>query len=359
MLAWVKAQDDPDDPPTLRHAVEQVEASRQAWQGAKPRVMPSRRMQRAKASLYKVKRQMARLKQSIDELDRWYDTERQERQRQLTELRARARERELELADISREAAGDYVGEEWDDGAQANEEIVQTTARVLGSDVGPLLEQLTTTIPEGTEAHAQATRALSAVTALYTECLQKAQKAEAENYDMAMDEWNTAEGTNWWDDQGWGWHGHWSQGEWHHYGSGAADTGSGGAMDTSPNEVPPWMRDDAAHANDLGERACRRARKNDDDGLGTQGRVAGAAAQANAEQARAHEQTARSQAEQGVATDGNRGAAAATGGSAEALHVRREAIIQQAKFDGIDVDPEAIAAMGSEQLERWAEEHLL
>ncbi len=153
MLAWVKGQGYPAGHPTVLHAAEQVEASRKAWQGVKPRVMPSRRMQRAEANLFKVRRQMAKLEQSIDELDNWYEQERMDRQGQLTELRSRAREREQELADISREAAEDYVGDDsmqWDDGAQVNEETVHATVKVLEGEIGPTLEQLTATLAEGT-----------------------------------------------------------------------------------------------------------------------------------------------------------------------------------------------------------------
>ncbi len=79
LLKWVKAQGLPEDHPTRVQAERQVEASHQAWLDAKPRTAYSRRMRGAEQALERARKSLARMEQSIGELDTWYEAGRASR----------------------------------------------------------------------------------------------------------------------------------------------------------------------------------------------------------------------------------------------------------------------------------------
>ncbi len=215
----------------------------------------------------------------------------------------------------------------------------------------------------------------SAATAFYSTCKQAAQQSAPENYNLAEGEWQGRADGGWQHDRYWDWHhqqtqdnwwhaqqaGHdqWSQDDWHQYGRGGSAAAEGGAMDTTTAAVPGWMRDDTAHANAHGERAWRRPRKNGEDAGGTQGRVTEEAVLAHAADAKLHEETARAQAGLQGDPKGSGGVDGAMATAPEALHARREAIIQQAKFDGVECNLAEIAQLDHAELESWAKEFLL
>ncbi len=172
LLAWVKSQGLPEDHPRRTQAEEQAAESKRAWQNSKPRAATSSRMRWAEEALLKARKGMARMEQSIDDLDQWYETEREERQRSLHELRAKVKMREEHLAEIVRQAAEDCSPcpqppappmPQHDPGAES----LRTAFESLGQGIGPALEQIREATTEGSVAHQQVNCALAAVANLY------------------------------------------------------------------------------------------------------------------------------------------------------------------------------------------------
>ncbi len=364
ILGWIKAEGLDDESPMVLQAQRQVDEAYAAWQSVKPRTAPSLRTQWAEKALLRTRRQAAKMEQSIDELDRWYEEERLSRTQQLNECRQRARGYEDKLAEITREAAEDY-GEPEDN--SINDEALQYAAQSIRADIGPALEKLCAAVPEGTEMHQQLAGTLAAVTTLYSAVEQAAARGSADRFDIAGSEAGE------WHDQPWQvHHGEWSQGGWNGdwnywedcYYSQADDEQRN--MDTGDVQVPYWMRDPNAQPNDHGERSWKRWRKQYEHAGGTQGRVLAGAGADNAEATHEHELAARAQAElqdaasaAAGAAGGAAAAAAADDAAADALQARREAVLQQAVKDGVDVNAGALANMDAAALERWAKDNLL
>ncbi len=172
LLAWVKSQGLAADHPRRIQAEEQVAESKRAWQDSRPRAATSSRMRWAEEALFKARKGMARMEQSIDDLDQWYETEREERQRSLHELRAKVKMREEHLAEIVRQAAEDCSPcphppappmPQYDLGTES----LRTAFDSLGQGIGPALEQIREATTEGSMAHQQVNCALAAVANLY------------------------------------------------------------------------------------------------------------------------------------------------------------------------------------------------
>ncbi len=105
LVAWLKAQGLGDDHPRRVQAERMAEESKRAWQETRPRAAASSRMRWAEEALLKAKKGMAKAEQSIDDLDRWYEDERQARSDTLREYREKVKMREEHLANVVREAA--------------------------------------------------------------------------------------------------------------------------------------------------------------------------------------------------------------------------------------------------------------
>ncbi len=173
LLSWVKSQGLAEDHPRRIQAEEQVAESKRAWQDSRPRAATSSRMRWAEEALLKARKGMARMEQSIDDLDQWYETEREERQRSLHELRAKVKMREEHLAEIVRQAAEDVSPTctqapappmpLHDPGA----ELLRTAFDSLGQGIGPALEQIREATTEGSAVQQQVNGALAAVANLY------------------------------------------------------------------------------------------------------------------------------------------------------------------------------------------------
>ncbi len=346
LLSWVKAQGLGAEHPTLLQAEQQVQRAHRAWQEAKPKHAVSRRMQWAEAALRKARKQADKAEQSLDELEQWYQTERLTRDDHLRQCRERVRAREAHLAEITREAAEDYTAEgfaaaEADGGASG--QVLTFAVRSLGVEIGPALERIRESLPDGSELHQQVTGALSSVTTLHGAVTQATRRrahwwrGDSAGYDDGPSDQPSEGGDGCWgddcygDDDTWGdrrqrdgqWDGY--SGSWFEYGdSGYSGGGDEGGMDTSDVAVPRWIMDEGAPPGAYGERKWKQ-RKVDDGSAGDQ-----AGAQC-----------------------------AKTGGADDELNARREAVMQQAKFDGVEASAAEISQMDAGQLEAWAAEHLL
>ncbi len=319
LLAWVKTQGLDADHPTLLQAEQQVQRAHRAWQDAKPRHAVSRRMQWAEAALRKARKRADRAEQSLDELDQWYQSEWSSRDDHLRWCRERVRAREAHLADITREAAEDYTVDgfasaEAEGGSSGR--ALDLAAKSLGDEIGPALERIRECLPEGSDLHQQVTGALSTVTTLHGKVTLATQRrahwrrGDSTGHDVGTHDQTHEDGDgNWGDDY------HDDDAPW--------DDDEGG-MDTSDAAAPRWIMDDEAPPGAYGERRWKQRKVGD-------GAVNG---QAGAQRIR-------------------------TGGTADDLNARREAIVQQAKFDGVEVDAGEIAQMDAGQLDAWASEHLL
>ncbi len=316
------------------------------------------------------------MEQSIDELDAWYEEERDTRQRALHEWRAKVRMREENLAEITRQAAEDYSPEVV---ADPRVGLLEDAFHSLGQEVGPALEQLREAAAEGSDFQQRVNVVLAAAANLYGSIgsavasegrQEQAQRRPAQpQQQQQWQQWSRwHEGRSGWQgDDGsrgygtgavqyhigdgwggddwdwWGGRGHswcdWEPGQaagtWESE-AGAGDTEAG--MDTSGVQVPKWMRRESAGDCDHGGRLWKKGRMVDAEGEAHRGAAAG--------------EDAADGALAGGAADGREA-------EAEALQARREEILKQATTDGVAVDPSAIAAMGREQLETWAKDNLL
>ncbi len=266
LLSWVKAQGLAEDHPRRIQAEEQVAESKRAWQDSRPRAATSSRMRWAKEALLKERKGMARMEQSIDDLDQWYETEREERQRSLHELRAKVKMREEHLAEIVRQAAEDCSQctqqpappmPMHDPGAES----LRTAFESLGQGIGPALEQIREQTTEGSEAHQQINCALAAVANLYGflgDAVAKQQQHAQQQQDLwwrqqrqrqAPARWDQ----RWWDEQDqaggpgatrfdigdeWGQDG----GDWDQWEGGQTDGGYDGWGGRSPWSGGDWER---------------------------------------------------------------------------------------------------------------------
>ncbi len=422
LLAWVKAQGLAADHPRRVQAEEQVAESKRAWQESRPRAATSSRMRWAEEALTKARRGMARMEQSIDDLDQWYETEREERQRSLHELRAKVKMREEHLAEIVRQAAEDVSAcphppapptPQCDSGTES----LRMAFDSLGQGIGPALEQIREATAEGSVAHQQVNCALAAVANLYG-FLGDAVAKQQQHTQQQQDQWwqqqrqaHAQSDRRWWPEEGqaggpgtarydisdewaqdgggwdrWdgghadggsdGWGGRpWTEADWarqrpawlreSQQGTGEAEwavergAGVDGRMDTDEVRGPKWMRRAAAADSDHGERSWKKGRK--EEGEAAQGATGSAAGGTpGATQAAAGSADGQPMGQAGASeTPGANETGATAREEAEALAARREEIVRQASADGIETGGIPKLEEGRGALEAWASKNLL
>ncbi len=386
LLAWVKAQGLDEGHPRREQAERQAAESKRAWQETRPRATPSSRMRWAEEALLKARKGAARMEQAIDELDTWYEEEREARQESLREWRDKVKMREEKLAEITREAAENYTPEA---AADHKTELLQGAFQSLGQSIGPALEQLREAAADGSEMQQRINATLSAVFDLYgtigsvvSTDYQQAYHGQPQppqqqqQRDCQQQQWGAATGVATYDiGDGWGyggggggWYGGydgWAGGGahdgWGWYDDGgnqrepAADADDT-SMDTTSAQVPKWMRRHTATDTDHGERSWKKGRSDGEGGNGTNAPAAASASQgASGGATDGHSQGGAGGA---GSTDGA-GVSKAAEGEDEALAARKEEVLRQATVDGVAIDHEAIKAMGRGELEAWAKHNLL
>ncbi len=379
LLAWVKAQGLEEGHPRREQAEQQAAESRRAWQETRPRATPSSRMRWAEEALLKARKGAARMEQAIDELDSWYEEEREARQKSLREWRDKVKMREEKLAEVTREAAENYTPEAATDSKTG---LLQEAFQSLGQSIGPALEQLREAAADGSEMQQRINATLSAVFDLYgtigsvvSTDFQQAHLGQPQP-PQQQQQWGAATGVATYDiGDGWGyggggggWYGgydRWTGGGahngWGWYGDGTdqwepATDADDTSMDTSSAQAPKWMRRQAATDADHGERSWKKGRS---DGEGCN--MANAPATPNASQGASSGTTDGHRQGGAGGADGADGAGASKAAEKEdeALEARKEEILRQAIADGVAVDHEAVKAMGRGDLEAWAKNNLL
>ncbi len=319
LLSFAKKQGYPPEHPIRQNAERQVDETLSAWRAAKPpRAIPTR-MAWAEEALQRAKRAQARAEQELDDLDRQYEVDREEKVRVLHEARQRTRERAQKLADLSREAAEEYDA---DDSACADgTKVLHKAFTALDADVGPALEAAVAKIDRNTEQFGLLQDVLLKVAALHGALGAATGGKTADFFDISAGDAGEAD-------------------------SGTSNTGNppaSDAMDTSETRAPRWMEHKRGGNHDPASTTGAsppRWKKN---------------------RADAAEGGATPQAEPAAPTPQVQPAAAASGGAADddEFGARRAQIMAQATFDGIDVPQDYLRQLCPEALEEWANEHLL
>ncbi len=321
VLAYAKRQGYPPEHPVRRNAQSHVDETLAEWQAARPpRAIPTR-MGWAEEALQRARKAQARAEQELDDLDRQYEVDREEKQRVLREARERTKERERKLAELSKEAAEEYRT----DGGDNEVQMLRGTFRTLDAEVGPALEAALGKADQGSEQHAVLQKALDAVLVLHG-ALGAATGGEAADYfDLSAQDGGTPAP---------------QKGP---LGSGADDDG----MDTSAARPPRWMEQQEIKRG--GSEACssgfgnppprwKKKRTTEDDC------VARAAAGSTADPAVA---------------GGRNTAPAGIQGQEDDFAARRAQIIEQAAHEGADAPTEYLRQLAPEALEEWAKENLV
>ncbi len=386
LVAWLKAQGLEDDHPRRIQAERVAEESKRAWQETRPKAAASSRMRWAEEALLKAKKGMAKAEQSIDDLDRWYEEEREARHATLREYREKVKMREDHLASVVREAAEHCVPEPQ---LAPQGEVLQATFDTLGQGIGPALEQIRESVPEGSPIQLQINAALAAVANLHgalgnaVAAQQQRQQHLAHHqrqhqhgqswtsgWDTGVDSYHIGDdwhvdGGGWrhreqdqasgqaWGHDGWGGTQEWSDEDWEcqraqqfwnrgQHGAAAAhgaahghQADEGDLMDTRDVRGPKWMRRAAETQGDNADRTGKKGRTSEGTAEPAQDPEAAAAG----------------------------GAAGGSGGGeraeSEATAARREEILKQANKDGIDTTGLPTADGGIEAIEAWARDNLI
>ncbi len=368
----------------VRAAAEaQAAAAKEAWLAAKAPVAVSTRMQWAERALGRAKRAQAKMEQSISQLDDDYEVERAARVQQLGELRAKTREKQERLAALTQEAAGEYPPnmDRVDEGA------VQGAKEVLECQLGPALQELWEQAPADSELRGKLAGIMEAATNVHGYVTYATRRGgEADWYDIgggydddqyaaSHDGWRGWQERRdyddyrggqdcWWGDQRWEWYQGWhSNRQWHEEEEESHEQPRD--MELCDVQVPLWMRGCRPAAGHDRDPAWKRGRF-DCGGWGIQGRHADDASNGGDQGAAAGPQFQQHDAATGAAAGAAAGEAAVDAPvpptpNAEdyRLDKRKEEVWHQAQAENVAVACSEIAAMSSDELERWAKENLV
>ncbi len=377
-----------EDHPARVAATAQASAAKDRWQRAKPGVAVTLRMVWAEKALLRARRNQARAEQTIDDLDRDYESERARRVQELHDLRAKTREREAKLAEVSRQAAREFRhAEDVGGGAQ-----LQGAAEAIDQQAAPVLRDLLEQLPADSPMRGRVEGVLTLLADVSGAVGRATQAGGADEFDIADDDdeegfWHDQDGgggadgpssgdlhpelqEGWYHD-GWGWRKAWGR-------QGCGNPHGDGAMDTTDAQAPAWMLQQPPAAAEVGAaaaapagRASKRWKVEGADPNGFQGRQVDGGEVGSQE----HESAARLQAAVNDASTAASAAAAAAAGAARqgmggapqpptpngvdmALEQRKQQIWDQAQDEGVEVSMAAIAGMVAEELEEWAAAHL-
>ncbi len=327
-LAFTKRQGHPPEHPIRRNAEQQVAETLAAWRAVRPPKAVHTRMGWAEEALQRAKKAQAKAEQELDDLDRNYEAERERMVEALQEARNRTRERTQALADLSREAAEEYHGEGAHDRTQ-EARLLHGAFRTLDAEVGPAVEAVLGNMDQASQQYTVLRAALEQITNLHCALGRATGGAAADFYDMSAgdkDQGQQPQSTD--TDAG-------TAG-----GKGASDD-----MDTSAARAPRWMEAKRGGEQDPASATGStppRWKKNKAAGSGS-------------EMASVAENPAPPAVDQGETASG----AAGNPEGEDEYAARRERIVAQAKFDGVDVPEAYLRQLCPEALDEWAREHLL
>ncbi len=322
VLAYAKRQGYPPEHPVRKNAQRQVEEALAEWQAVRPpRAIPTR-MGWAEEALQRARRAQTKVEQELEELDKRYEQEREEKLQALQDARERTKLREKNLAELSKEAAAEYRVDDADDSAK----MLQGTFRTLDAEVGPALEAALGKAEQGTEQHAALQRALQAVLVLHGALGVAAGGAPTDFFDMARHDDDDAA----------------TQGTATHEGT------RGDGMDTTAARAPRWMEQ---HDNKRG------GADSNAPGIGSppprwkKNRTTGEEGGPSAEGATPPSAPAGGKGNDAPTTQGSE--------QGDEFATRRAQIVAQAKSEGADAPEEYLLQLAPEALEEWARENLV
>ncbi len=328
MLAFSKRQGHPPEHPVRRSAEQQVAETLAAWRAARPPRAVHTRMGWAEEALQRAKKAQAKAEQELDDLDRQYEADRERMVEALQEARNRTRERTQALADLSREAAEEYHGDGAHDHTQETR-LLHGAFRTLDAEVGPAVEAVLGDMDQASKQYTVLRAALEQITNLHSALGMATGGSAADFFDMS-------EGDK-------------ERGQQQPSAGTAAGTAGGkdasDDMDTSAVRAPRWMEAKRGGEHDPASAtgsAPPRWKKNKAAGSG-------------AEEPNVAENPRPPAGGQGAAAS----AAAGDPEGGDEFAPRREQIVAQAKFDGVDVPEEYLRQLCPEALDEWAREHLL
>ncbi len=321
VLAYAKRQGYPPEHPVRKNAQRHVDETLAEWQAVRPpRAIPTR-MGWAEEALQRARKAQARAEQELDDLDRQYELDREEKQRVLQEARERTKERERKLAELSREAAEEYRT----DGGDNEVKMLRGTFRTLDTEVGPALEAALGKADQGSEQHAVLQKALQAVLVLHGALGVATGGDAADYYDMSEQDGNATT---------------MQQGP-------MCDGARGDDMDTSAARPPRWMEQ---------QENKRGGSDSSTSGFGNP--------PPRWKKNRTTEENGTTRATTGTAVDpaaagGGNATAASARGQDDDFAARRAQIIAQAAQEGADAPAEYLQQLALEALEEWAKENLV
>ncbi len=376
----------PAEHPVREAAQRQADAAHKAWTDASPGVAITQRLLWADKALQRARKGHARLEQELDELDRRYETERDELCGRLHEQRGRVKMREAKLAELSREAAGAF--QTTDGSTHGGIDAIREAVATIEGDLAPAMRAAHELAPEGSPLRAKLEEAMGAITTVHGMAAQASRARWADVYYMSEGDDTESRGYDDWGGDGWHWaHDQWSRAnggatwrdeDWDHRAwsnaARAREDGGEAAMDTGDVQAPLWMRAEGCSDTHWGGRSWKRGRREAEDATGLQGRLLGGGSgpeeigherlamlqaqwQDGQAQGQEHQQSGHQQHEAGA---GITGAAPPTPRAEDhALEARRRAIWDQAQNDGVEISAEEVASMDAVVLEEWAAAHLL
>ncbi len=333
LLAYAKKQGYAEGHPVRDNAQRQVDAAYADWRAATPPKAVHARMGWAEDALRRARRAQARAEQELDDLDRNYEIERERKLRTLEEAREKTRERVQKLADLSREAAEEYRAEPSGEGA----DLIRGTFRTLDTEVGPAVEAVLAKLDQGSELYGILQPALRTITTMHAALAAAAGGSSADFFDIAAGDDSAEPPTT------------------AAQMAGASAEGGPEDMDTTDARAPRWLEpkrggepDPVSTTGALPPRwkKYRTGDKGDDQPTAARGEAGSGAAGSGGPAPP-------------TTTAAPTAAPPAEGEQRDEFQQRRDQIVAQASFDGIDVPADYLRQLCPEALEEWAREHLL
>ncbi len=321
LLAYTKKQGYAPEHPVRRNAELQVANTLADWRAARPPKAIHARMGWAEEALQRAKKAQARAEQELDDLDRQYEADRERMLDTLHAARAKTRERAQALADLSREAADEYQGED-PPGNPQGAQLLHGAYRTLDTEIGPAVEAVLGAMDQGSEHYSVLSAALAKITTLHSALGIAAGGEATDYYDMAVDDNEAAAQPP----------------------AAGAETVGGDGMDTAPVRAPRWLE---------------AKRGGEHDPASTTGTTPPRWKKGRAEGGGAGDGGAGTPTDEPRPNPGQSAAGSASSGAADPVAERRRQVIAQAQNDGIDFPIEYVQQLCPEALEEWAKEHLL
>jgi hypothetical protein len=261
--AWQKAKaelrrfrqlDLGDDHWTVVEASARVDDAEEAWRAARPQAAISNRFRGAERAVNRATARAERVTRDIEQLEEFFNHQRQVLQDQLEAANAKVLEAEGRLRDLRAELGGAAAASSGADG-DGDARVIQVAAQCLASEVGPALTSVADLLDSGdpAEAKSQVQAVLSRLSVVHSDLSASAERHAARGprlYSLVDDD---VDGADWEE----------SDEEWENPAvarrgspTAGATSGCGAASATPVRAQGPWPQDrQRPHAGDAGATA--------------------------------------------------------------------------------------------------------